>query len=650
MLSNGTSILALFLVWLSCRSVSFWAGEMSSLSPFGPLTLNVSTGVIMFLLLANMLHRFYLNSLCDCEALTKNKDPMSESQRKTCTSDLDRIFDSRGLSSIWKTSAANQTIKLLLTGSTGYIGHAVLYQLLLLLSEDASASEQAHKIVLLIRGSSNSRGTQSAQERGAKIRMDPMFAKLRDTWDEHVVIVEGGDISAVNCGLSEDGLTTLTELAINNLIHCAADVSFDRPLDQAASSNITSALRLQGIARSWPSFKRMVHVSTAFINPTTGTEAKPLPEAPLNLKGYDPLELYNSMLADQVLALEAKAALGFQNNYVFTKSVSEHLLVRDNSMELCITRPAVVGPAWVLPRPGWNGDKPSTATAMGLLWSTRIARVGKYCDEASPIIPVDIVAAGIVQAMVAPLRPLTFEQLPSQANPNTSVQNLIWSSSSPTKFLSTKRMIELTVALMTLDQGRLTLAEGSLSLALIEIVHKLPVLLKMMHVIFNRGPLLLLQFVKAAAKLVGVFIAPKVKEDRLLRLTEVVLHYAPFGGRAYYFDSCINVPESLDTDQYMFNLLVATDFFFVKYNKPSPAKGLPETVKISGALLSHNSQPPLLYPLTKIISPSQPSCGMPPQPSHHQLLRSHTLTVQNSSLNIKFCTIVPPHHNQIIEI
>jgi hypothetical protein len=163
-------------------------------------------------------------------------------------------------------------------------------------------------------------------------------------------------------------------------------------------------------------------------------------------------------------------------------------------------------------------------------------------------------------------------------------------------------MIELTVTLMTLDQGRLTFAEGSLSLALIEIVHMIPALLKTMHVIFNRGPLLLLQFVKATANLVGASVAPKVKEDRLLRLTEVVLHYAPFGGRAYYFDSCINVPESLDTDQYMFNLLVATDFFFVKCNTPSLAKGLPKTVKSSGAISSqHNSQPHWLYPTTKLI-------------------------------------------------
>ena len=59
------------------------------------------------------------------------------------------------------------------------------------------------------------------------------------------------------------------------------------------------------------------------------------------------------------------------NNYVYTKCVAEHLVVRNNKLaELKIVRPAIVGPAWVLPEPGWNGDKPSTITALFLLWGT----------------------------------------------------------------------------------------------------------------------------------------------------------------------------------------------------------------------------------------------------------------------------------------
>ena len=84
----------------------------------------------------------------------------------------------------------------LLTGATGFVGGGILFSLL------ARASELGvTKIVLMIR----QRSGKTLDERVAKLRDNPMFDGLRETFDKLVVGLEG-DVSQRNFGWKESSM------------------------------------------------------------------------------------------------------------------------------------------------------------------------------------------------------------------------------------------------------------------------------------------------------------------------------------------------------------------------------------------------------------------------------------------------------------
>lgn len=85
----------------------------------------------------------------------------------------------------------------LLTGATGFVGGGILFSLL------ARASELGvTKIVLMIR----QRSGKTLDERVAKLRENPMFDGLRETFDKLVVGLEG-DVSQRNFGWKESSMS-----------------------------------------------------------------------------------------------------------------------------------------------------------------------------------------------------------------------------------------------------------------------------------------------------------------------------------------------------------------------------------------------------------------------------------------------------------
>ena len=368
-MSHSTIFSTLFALVMAIA----WQNNM--LSAFLPsfYRIGIVLGSIMaFLASVICFVNFYIGKdLRKCSPLNEHLAYVNEeTQSSQCIHDLDKVANPEGLNKMWKELIHKQNIscKVLLTGVTGYVGRAFLFQLLheIKKAEEDDGKKVGHKVYVMARA--KARKKLSAAQRLEKIRDEPMFAHLRKQWDEVVVAIESGDLQHEKCGMSEQMLQVLKEAEISHIVHVAADVNFNRPLPDSAAINISPALQLQTLASQWPSCKRFVHCSTAFVNPGTGSPDRPLPEKLFPLGKYDPQELYQSMRGDQRLALQAKEELQFPNNYVFTKCVAEHLVSRNNKrMELLIVRPAIVGPAWVLPEPGWNGDKPSTITALLLL-------------------------------------------------------------------------------------------------------------------------------------------------------------------------------------------------------------------------------------------------------------------------------------------
>lgn len=475
--------------------------------------------------------------------------------------DLDKVANPEGLSQMWKDEVLSKgdSYNILLTGVTGYVGRAFLYQLLreISIGEEATGKKVPHKVYVMARA--KARKNLSAAQRLDMLKDEPMFAPYKKHWDEVVVAAQSGDLQDINCGMSDETLQMLGHAKITHVVHCAADVNFNRPLTDSAGINISPALQLQSLAQQWPTCRRFVHCSTAFVNPGNGSPDKPMAEQLFSLGKYNPQDLYDSMRGDKKLALAVKEELAFPNNYVFTKCVAEHLVVRNNKkMELKIVRPAIVGPAWALPEPGWNGEKPSTITALLLLWGTRVIRFAPLVKRAIPMVPVDIVAVSIIHAMITP----PAAPKPKSADAPVSIRNLIWSHKSPRDCIDGMKMAEVCIPGAVMKQ-HFSATETAISYALIDIVYGFPMVFPVLHLIFNLGPLYLLQFVCWAVKTCGIkSVLEQVPVVKLLRFSDMLTLYGPYMGREYYFESSIDVPETMDMNQYCASLFKAVHTFW----------------------------------------------------------------------------------------
>lgn len=519
--------------------------------------------VVGFLALLAWFVNYYTGQrLRECNSVTKHLAAIS-SNKKTpdeCIVDLDKVANPEGLATMWIDEVVNKndSYSILLTGATGYVGSAFLFQLLREIAngEAATGKKVQHKVYVMARA--KARKNLSAAQRLEKLRDEPMFAPYKKQWDEVVVAAQSGDLQDINCGMTDEVVQMLKDVNITHVVHCAADVNFNRPLTDSAGINISPALQLQALAQQWPSCRRFVHCSTAFVNPGCGSNEKPMAEQLFSLGKYDPQDLYDSMRGDKKLALAVKEKLAFPNNYVFTKCVAEHLVVRNNKkMELRIVRPAIVGPAWALPYAGWNGEKPSTVTALLLLWGTRVIRFAPLSKRAMPMIPVDVVVNAIIHAMITPPpAPTKGTEVP------VNIRNLIWSHKSPRDCIDGMKMADECIPAAVMKH-HFSATEAAVSFALIDAVYKLPLVFPILHLIFNLGPLYILQFVCWAVKTCGIkSVLEQVPVVKLLRFSDMLTLYKPYMGRDYYFESSIDVPESMDMNQYSASLFKATHSFW----------------------------------------------------------------------------------------
>jgi len=478
--------------------------------------------------------------------------------------DLDKMLNPEGLSNLWKQEIQGneKTFRILLTGVTGYVGKAFLFQLLreIAKAEEEGTKKLPHKVYVMARA--KARKNQSADDRLKQIREEPIFAPYKKQWDDVVCAAEAGDLQDDKCGMSDETIQMLSDAQLTHVVHCAADVNFNRPLPEAAGINISPALQLQALASEWPTCTRFVHCSTVFVQVGPGTKENPVKEALPPLGNYDPQELYDSMRGDQKLALQFKKDMGFPNNYVVTKCVAEHLVSRHNDaskVELRIVRPAVVGPAWVHPYQGWNGDKPSTISGVFLLWGTRVIRFAPVLNRPMAVIPVDVVAAGIIHAMIAPpAKKEADDKYPS------SFRNLIWSCKSPIEFATGVAQAKENIQ-AALFLRHFSATESAVSYMLLDIVANFPTSFHLLHTIFNLGPLYLLQFVCWVVRMTGIkTVLEQVPVVKLFKFSDMLNLYQPYMGKDFCFESSLMVPESFNMSRYSAGLLKATQQFWSK--------------------------------------------------------------------------------------
>ena len=333
--------------------------------------------------------------------------------------------------------------RILLTGSTGFVGKVVLSTILGKLPE-------VGKVICLVRAPND----PAAEDRFLKDviaspALDPVREKhglgLRD-FVRSKVEVRAADVARERLGLDAARFQDLAK-DLDLVIHCAGLVDFVPPLDKGLAANVDGTQRVLELAKAAGKGRcAFLHVSTCFvagevdgqvaeelqpnltaISRETGfsafdykkeiEEARKLVQRLLVEEVEDPAvlaELWdeaegNARKAKRLAEIRAKRRLaeegwararrwGWPNTYCYTKALAERLVdaARPDLGPVSIVRPAIVESAMSYPVPGWNQG---VNTCAPLMWmcsrGMRYFPVGD--DHVLDVIPVDFCVNNMLQ-------------------------------------------------------------------------------------------------------------------------------------------------------------------------------------------------------------------------------------------------------------
>jgi alcohol-forming fatty acyl-CoA reductase len=338
-----------------------------------------------------------------------------------------------------------------ITGATGFLGTALVERIL--------RSVPDSQVVLLIRPGRRATARQRATR---EILKNDCFDRLRqehgEGFDAEVasrVEAVAGDVTTDGLGLDEAGRQRLSECDI--VIHSAAAVSFDAPLDTAVEVNLLGPSRVAaaveaarqlaaGQGRDGP--VHFLPVSTAYVAGTHQGEAaeellggnrftvdvdwrqevtaarrqradldaesrRPahldsfaaqaraeLGGAGLHLLAERAEHIRQDWVKDQMVAVgQARAqSLGWPDAYPYTKALGEQALVSEfgATVPMTIIRPSIIESALAEPRPGWiRGFR--MAEPIIISYARGLLREFPGVPEGvTDVIPVDLVVAAII--------------------------------------------------------------------------------------------------------------------------------------------------------------------------------------------------------------------------------------------------------------
>jgi thioester reductase-like protein len=243
---------------------------------------------------------------------------------------------------------------ILLTGATGFLGMDALARLI----ERDGDGEQ---IVVLVR---------ARDDADARERLRAVLARLYDEPPAAAARVRAvrGDLLQPGLSLSQADRDQLIA-SVDRIIHCAASISFELPLEEAREINVEGVARMIELAREIAaagSLTRFVHVSTAYVS---GRHAGEFSEGDLDV-GQE-----------------------FRNTYERSKNEAERLLGEASDLPIAIGRPSIV-----------VGDRTSGWTPVFnvLYWPMRaferglLDEVPAREDSIVDFVPVDYVTDGIL--------------------------------------------------------------------------------------------------------------------------------------------------------------------------------------------------------------------------------------------------------------
>jgi thioester reductase-like protein len=157
------------------------------------------------------------------------------------------VDTARGLAA----GAAGVGDNVLLTGATGFLGSEILKRILV--------RHPRTRLTLLVRSTTR----ETARERVDKLLARTFGQGEASRHGERVDVVEG-DISLRGAGMDVERATKLVP-RIDHVIHCAATVRFDLPLDVARRDNTEGTRNVLAFAERLPNLGRLDYIGTAFV-------------------------------------------------------------------------------------------------------------------------------------------------------------------------------------------------------------------------------------------------------------------------------------------------------------------------------------------------------------------------------------------------
>ncbi len=295
-------------------------------------------------------------------------------------------------------AAALDGKRIAITGTTGFLGTALVERLL--------RSVPGCRLVLMIRP--GRRGVKNRVDR--EILRNDAFDRLREEFGKdgfaemaaNRILPIAADITKGGLGLDDEGRAALADCDI--VIHSAASVSFDNPLDVAINTNLCGPINLIETLHDLNVTPHLVAVSTAYVagtrkgdafeellqdgayaisvdwrneietarrarvrsedeSRTTASLKKFGKEAKdeLGAAGGNALANKTEQLRErwvrqeQVdLGLARAASLDFSDAYAMTKAMAESAMAElRGDIPLSIVRPSIIESSWAEPFPGW---------------------------------------------------------------------------------------------------------------------------------------------------------------------------------------------------------------------------------------------------------------------------------------------------------
>jgi HAD superfamily hydrolase (TIGR01490 family) len=331
--------------------------------------------------------------------------------------------------------------RIAVTGGTGFLGTALVERLL--------RSVPGCEVAVLVRPGRRAGAAQRVQR---EILRNDCFGRLRaelgERFDDETsrrVNVIAGDVGQDGLGLDDDGSAILARCDV--VVHSAATVSFDSPLDTAVEVNLLGPSRLAEALRHSTPLPHLIAVSTAYV---AGTRRGDAPEAlltdtpfatsadwqaevdaarrarsdadsdsrrPERLARFTrearselgaaggPLlaeraeRLREDWVKERLVTLGRTRAqsLGWPDAYAYTKALGERALLENRGdLPLTIVRPSIIESALAEPHPGWirgfrMAEPVIISYARGLL-----GQFPGVPEGVVDVIPVDLVVAAIL--------------------------------------------------------------------------------------------------------------------------------------------------------------------------------------------------------------------------------------------------------------